>query len=135
MIIDIDPRSGVPIYRQIIEQVRRQILTGQMAVGEQLEQVRSLAARLKVNPMTVSKAYGYLELEGLVERQRGIGLFVAHVRKDVKKPMKTRMVEQALKEAAALAVGMDVSDEDAWKLYEKYCRQYRSKRRRNREER
>ena len=57
MLLEIDPRSGVPIYRQIIEQVRQQVLLGELAEGDQLPTVRSLAPQLKVNPMTVSKAY------------------------------------------------------------------------------
>ncbi len=77
MLVEIDTHSGVPIYRQVIEQIRRQIMTGQLAEGGQLPTVRDLAKRLKVNPMTVSKAYSLLEIEGLVERRRGVGLFVA----------------------------------------------------------
>ncbi len=81
MLLEIDHHSGVPIYRQIIRQIRQQIMTGGLKEGDQLETVRNLAARLKVNPMTISKAYSFLEAEGLVERKRGIGLFVAKVKK------------------------------------------------------
>ncbi len=85
MILQIDTHGGVPIYRQIMDQVRQLILTGQLLEGDRVEQVRSLAARVKVNPMTVSKAYGYLEQEGLIERRRGVGLFVAPGRRKHKK--------------------------------------------------
>ncbi|HUT23033.1 MAG TPA: GntR family transcriptional regulator [Sumerlaeia bacterium] len=93
MIFEIDARGGVPTYRQIMDQARRQIVTGQMAEGEPLEQAPSLAARLKVNPMTISKAYGYLEREGVVERRRGVGLFVAPVEKDALIRKKKEMLE------------------------------------------
>ena len=82
MLLQIDHHSGQPIYRQVTEQVRRQILAGQLGEGEQLVSVRDLAAQLKVNPMTISKAYGLLEAEGLLQRRRGIGLFVARIRPD-----------------------------------------------------
>src|SRR5258708_1298253 len=61
----------------ILEQLKNQILSGQLASGTQLTSVRDLSAHLKVNPMTVSKVYSMLETEGLVERRPGIGLFVA----------------------------------------------------------
>lgn len=128
MILQIDPHGGVPIYRQIIEHIRRQIMTGQMVAGDRLEQVRNLAARLKVNPMTVSKAYSLLEQEGLVQRKRGVGLFVAHIRAGVQKKIKAQMLEQGLREAAALAVQMELSEGEARSHFEKYYRQYRSKR-------
>jgi len=134
MMIEIDPHSGVPIYRQIFDQVQNQVMTGQMEEGERLEQVRSLAARLKVNPMTVSKAYGLLEREGLVERKRGVGLFVARIRKDVQKRIKSRMLEQGLRDAAALAVQMDVPERDARELFENYYRQYNRKKQGGRHE-
>ena len=84
MLLEIDHHSGVPIYRQVIEQIRQQIMAGQLSEGEQLMSVRELAAQLRVNPMTISKAYALLEVEGLVERRRGVGLFAARLRKDKK---------------------------------------------------
>lgn len=116
MLIDIDVHGGVPIYRQVIEQVRRLILTGQMAEGEQLESVANLSSRIKVNPMTISKAYGFLVQEGLVERRRGVGLFVARLADDTEKSEKTTVLAEALRRAASLAVLMDVSEQEAKKL-------------------
>ena len=77
MILVIDTHSGVPIYRQLMDQITRQILAGQIRPGDQLPTVRELAVRLKINPMTISKAYSLLESTGILQRQRGIGLFVA----------------------------------------------------------
>ena len=65
-----DTRSGVPIYRQLEEQVHRGILSGALAKGQKLPPVREVAAQLGVNPMTVSKAYSHLEIEGWLERRR-----------------------------------------------------------------
>jgi GntR family transcriptional regulator len=125
MIVEIDAHGGVPIYRQVIEQVRRQIMTGQLTPGEQLDSVKHLSARLKVNPMTISKAYGFLVQEGLVERRRGVGLFVARIRPDKTRRIKSRLLQEALRKAAALAVQMDVAEEEARELFIGHLRQLR----------
>ena len=57
MLLEIDHHCGIPIYRQVIDHVRGQVMAGRFAAGQQLEPVRELAGRLKVNPMTISKAY------------------------------------------------------------------------------
>jgi GntR family transcriptional regulator len=67
----------VPVYRQIIDQVRFQVTAGLVAPGSELPSTRALSQELGVNPMTVSKAYGQLEEEGLVERRPGLPLVVA----------------------------------------------------------
>ena len=127
MILEIDFHGGVPIYRQIMDQVRNQIMTGQMAEGEQLEQVRNLASRLKVNPMTISKAYGYLEQEGLLERKRGVGLFVASIQGTKKVEIKTEMIDSLLKQSAISAVQMDFPEKEAIELFKKHYSRYSSK--------
>jgi GntR family transcriptional regulator len=70
------PSSGVPIYRQLLDQVRAQIATGKLADGDFLPSVRQVARELAVNPMTVSKAYSLLERDGVVELVRGQGMRV-----------------------------------------------------------
>ena len=67
----LDPHSGVPIYRQLLEQVRRLVASGQLKAGSELPSVRDLALAHAVNPMTISKAYSLLEAEGLLQRNRG----------------------------------------------------------------
>jgi GntR family transcriptional regulator len=117
MLIDIDVHGGVPIYRQVIEQVRRLIMTGQMVEGDQVESVNKLSTRLKVNPMTISKAYSFLVQEGLLERRRGVGLFVARLETKTKKDIKSSVLGEALRKAASLAVQMDISQEEATSLF------------------
>lgn len=73
----IQPASAEPIYRQIVEQLRRLIAGGQLAAGELLPSVREVAGFHAINPMTVSRAYGMAESEGLLERLRGKGMAVA----------------------------------------------------------
>ena len=74
----LNPQSGIPIYRQLLEQVRRMVASGQLAPGAELPSVRELALKHAVNPMTVSKAYSLLEAEGLLERNRGRPMTVAN---------------------------------------------------------
>ena len=72
----IDYASGTPIYRQIIDQIRFGIASGQLKLGEQLPTVRALAVELKVNLNTVSKAYKELEIKNILTTQQGSGTFI-----------------------------------------------------------
>jgi GntR family transcriptional regulator len=75
-LFELHPTSGVPIYRQIVDQVRALVAGGQPRPGDLLPSVRQVAQAAEINPMTVSKAYSRLEIEGLVERVRGQGMRV-----------------------------------------------------------
>ncbi len=72
----LDPKAGVPFYRQIIDQIKFGIASGQLSVGEQLPTVRSLAVELKVNLNTVAKAYKELEIQNILETYQGTGTFI-----------------------------------------------------------
>ena len=74
----LDGRSGVPVYRQIIDQVLAGIASGRLGVGHQLPTVRQLAVDLAINPNTVVRAYRELEIRGVLETEQGTGTFVAH---------------------------------------------------------
>ncbi|HEV2703244.1 MAG TPA: GntR family transcriptional regulator [Steroidobacteraceae bacterium] len=76
----IQPGSAEPIYRQIAQQLRRLIASGRLSAGDEIPSVRDVAGTHAINPMTVSRAYGQLELEGLLERRRGKGMVVAPAR-------------------------------------------------------
>jgi GntR family transcriptional regulator len=69
--------SPEPIYRQLVEQVRRLSASGQLRPGDEMPSVREIAQALALNPMTVSKAYGLLEMDGVLARRRGLGMVVA----------------------------------------------------------
>jgi len=124
MLLQIDHHSGQPIYRQVIDQIRRQVMAGQLREGEQLPSVRDLALQLRVNPMTISKAYSLLEMEGLLDRRRGVGLFVAGLTKDQAGRTKADMLEEALTRAVVTAVQLGIPEEEArdmlTRLYQKY---------------
>jgi len=78
----LNPHSSVPIYQQLIEQVRRMVASGQLAPGTELPSVRDMAQLHTVHPMTISKAYSLLEAEGLLERHRGKPMRVAQPRRE-----------------------------------------------------
>ncbi len=122
MLLEIDSHSGVPIYRQIIAQIRTQIMTGELAQDQQLDTVRDLARRLNVNPMTISKAYSFLEADQLVTRKRGIGLFVANIPQEQKDILKKNILESAVEKAAVTAVQLAVSEDEAAELLTKFHR-------------
>lgn len=124
MLLQIDHHSGQPIFRQVIDQIRRQVMAGQLREGEQLPSVRDLAMQLRVNPMTISKAYGLLEMEGILERRRGVGLFVAAIARDKAGRTKADMLEEALTRAVVTAIQLGIPEEKArdmlMRLYQKY---------------
>jgi GntR family transcriptional regulator len=73
----VDTGSGVPIYRQLVQQVRRDVMLGRLRPGDQLPSVKEVVDSLSVNPNTVVKAFSELEHQGLVVRRQGVGTFVA----------------------------------------------------------
>src|SRR5436190_5245291 len=77
MFLPLDASSGLPIYRQIMDQVRRMLAAGGLGPGDRLPSVREMSATLGINALTVAKAYGELERAGLIEMRRGLGMFVA----------------------------------------------------------
>jgi GntR family transcriptional regulator len=73
----LDPHSGVPVYRQLIDQVLAAVATGTLRIGEQLPTVRRVAVDLAINPNTVSRAYREMEIRRILDTQQGTGTFVA----------------------------------------------------------
>lgn len=110
--IQLDLKSGVPFYRQIIDQVKSAIATGEVGPGDRLPTVRQLAVDLSVNPNTVSRAYTELELTGLVETQMGSGTFVGQrpvTQDDVER---RRQLDQLCQEFLARASGYGFTLDD-----------------------
>jgi GntR family transcriptional regulator len=96
--VSIDLKSGVPIYRQIIDQVKSAIATGTLGPGDRLPTVRQLSVDLSVNPNTVSRAYNELELTGLVETQMGSGTFIGSKRVERDEVERRRILDQISQE-------------------------------------
>jgi len=96
--LKLDLKSGVPFYRQIIDQVKSAIATGAVEPGDRLPTVRQLAVDLSINPNTVSRAYTELELTGLVETQMGSGTFVGQLRVERDDVEHRRLLDQLCQE-------------------------------------
>ncbi|MYM66950.1 GntR family transcriptional regulator [Pseudoduganella sp. FT55W] len=108
--------SSDPIYRQLIEQVRRLIAATVLKPGDVLPSVRDVALTLAVNPMTVSKAYNMMETEGLLSRARGVGMLVA----ESKSPQgKENLLRPSLERAAAEARQLELDNETVLALFAK----------------
>jgi GntR family transcriptional regulator len=99
----LDLRSGVPVYRQLIDQVRGGMALGQLAAGDQLPTVRQLAVDLAINPNTVMRAYRELELGGLLETHQGTGTFIGKKKLERKDAERERQLTQFANECAARA--------------------------------
>ena len=110
--IKIDTKSGVPFYRQIIEQIKFSIARGGLKPGDQLPTVRQLAVDLSLNPNTVIRAYRELEIENILDSQQGSGTFVGHKRPEIDRLERQRMLDQILTEllARASSYGFTVLD-------------------------
>lgn len=104
--------SGVPIYQQIAEQMKADILAGKMKQGEYLPSIRSLAKELKISVITTMKAYELLEAEGLVTAAQGKGFYVNAQDSEMLREQHLRKVEDALQEAIAAAKIAGMSDEE-----------------------
>lgn len=103
MLVSIDSKSGVPFYRQIIEQVKFAIARGDLEPGDRLPTVRQLAVDLSINLNTVVRAYRELEIEGAIETQQGSGTFVGRKRPRIDDLERQRMLDQILTELLARA--------------------------------
>ncbi len=99
----IDLHSGVPVYRQLIDQVRGGIAAGSLSPGDQLPTVRQLAVDLAINPNTVMRAYRELELGGLLETHQGTGTFISNKKLEKKTAERERQLSQMAGEFAARA--------------------------------
>ena len=117
-LFSISTGSPEPIYRQLVEQVRRLVAAGQMAPGDAMPSVREVAQSLALNPMTVSKAYSLLEMEGLLARRRGMGMVVAERGQGSDKALdRIAMLRPALERAAMEARQLELDPDTVISLF------------------
>lgn len=109
MLIVVDPHSGVPVYRQLIDQVKFHVASGMLKAGDELPSTRALSAELGVNPMTVSKAYSYLEMEDVVERRPGRPLVVKRFGNEEITRSRLEQIRKSLSGAVTVARQLGVS--------------------------
>jgi GntR family transcriptional regulator len=109
--------SPEPIYRQLVEQVRRLSASGQLRPGDEMPSVREIAQALTLNPMTVSKAYGLLEMEGVLARRRGLGMVVAESAAPAGKADIVGLLRPTLERAAAEARQLELDPDTVLSLF------------------
>ena len=117
MLITIDHHSGVPVYRQLMDQIKFHIASGLLKPGEKLPTTRVLSAELGLNPMTISKAYSYLEMEGLVERHRGLPLTVKHLGTEELETSKLEQLRQDLATVVTVARQLGIGKTQALEVF------------------
>jgi GntR family transcriptional regulator len=113
-----NPSSGVPLYLQLMEQVKHAVETGALRPGEQLPGIRPLAEELVMNPNTVAKAYRELEHEGVIELRHGAGAFVAATARAKNVTDKLRAGQAIVAAAVERLHARGVTDEEIRRLFE-----------------
>ena len=99
----LDLHSGVPVYRQLIDQVQSAVASGALSTGTQLPTVRQVAVDLTINPNTVLRAYREMEIRGLLDTQQGTGTFIADRKVEFSKPERDRQLSQLTSEFVSRA--------------------------------
>jgi len=117
--IRIEPSSSVPIYRQIIDQIKYQVATGMLSEGDKVPSVRELAAKLAVNQNTILKVYNELCRENVLKIERGEGTYVSSNKQNIPISERKKAVANSLREVAILAVQLDLPLEQVTELLEK----------------
>ena len=113
--LEVDQKSGVPIYVQLVGQVQRAVEVGRLNAGDRLPTVRKLARDLKVAPNTVVKAYGELQRTGLIESRPGVGTVIVES-SGVSREERLAALEKRLRELVRDADGLGMSEDDLWTL-------------------
>jgi GntR family transcriptional regulator len=117
MLIVVDPHSGVPVYRQLMDQIKFHIASGLLLPGDELPSTRALSAELGVNPMTISKAYSYLEKEEVVERRPGRPLVVRTLKQDGLRDSKLDQLAVRLDPIVTMVRQLGLGHDEAVRLF------------------
>jgi GntR family transcriptional regulator len=118
----LNPASGAPVYRQIIQQVEHAILGGKLQPGDRLPTIRALAVALKANPNTIARAYNEMEIRGLVSTQVGSGTYISEAKTGAEDERKKKIDEAAgrfIREMYTLGVSSNEIEEIIRRNYEK----------------
>ena len=110
--------SAIPLYEQIKNEIKENILKNKVSEGQQLPSVRTLSKDLKVSILTVKKAYDELEEEGFVESRQGLGTFVAGKDSEVKREELQKKLEEHLQEAINLSIQLNLDKKTVLELFE-----------------
>lgn len=118
MLIVVDPNSGVPVYRQVIDQIRFHVSSGMLRPGDELPSTRALSTELGINPMTISKAYSMLERDGVVQRRPGLPLVVKDVGEGEARVRRDEQVREALAPVIRVIQQLGIEPEEATRVFE-----------------
>ena len=126
MLLVIDHHTGVPAYRQIMEQIRLQVASGVLKADDEMPSTRALSVTLALNPMTISKAYGLLEHDGVLERRRGQTLVVRAIHADDVETKKLDQLRQSLAGPAGVARQLGLTPAQAVRVFREVLDQSKS---------
>jgi GntR family transcriptional regulator len=112
--IEVNPRGGVPIYVQIVDQVRHALEVGGLRPGERLPTVRQLASDLTIAPNTIVKAYNELQRMGLVESRPGVGTVVAQGVEEIDRERRVEAIFERLRVLVRDAAALGISEDELW---------------------
>ena len=122
--LDLDTRSGVPIYVQIVAQIRHLVEVGRLASGDRLPTVRALAGELSVAPNTVVKAYNELQRAGFIESRAGVGTVVAEGVGEVAREKRVEALYERLEVLVRDAVGLEITEDEFWDRFDAAFERY-----------
>ena len=117
MLIIVDAHSGVPVYRQLMDQIKFHIATGLLKPGDELPSTRTLSSELGINPMTISKAYSFLEREDVVERRPGRPLVVKSLPGEKIKDKKIDQLRESLSSTVTMVRQLGIENEEALRTF------------------
>jgi len=117
MLIVVDPHSGVPVYRQLIDQVRFHITSGMLGPGDELPSTRALSQQLGINPMTISKAYSFLEKDGVIKRRPGLPLIVSEFDQRESMERKADQLRENLAPSVTAARQLGITQGEAVRIF------------------
>jgi len=119
----LDPANAAPIYRQIIQQIEYAILSGRLKPGDRLPTIRSLAVDLKTNPNTIARAYGELEIRGILATQVGSGTYIADKKPVMEDDSLNRKIREVLTRFAQEMRDLGVEKRELVKLVDTYIKE------------
>ena len=125
MDIRIDTSDGIPIYLQIVDQIKRSVALGRLKPEDSLPSVRQLALDLTINPNTVARAYLELEHEGVIYKRQGQGTFVSSQAIEASRRERNRMVASLFEKAIVEAVNFGMSPSEIAEVYGQMMRRYK----------
>lgn len=125
MVIRVDPSRGEPLFRQIVDSVKRDVGTGRLVAGDRLPSVRELAKELVINPNTIVRAYQALEAEGVIVSRRGSGTYVAKPRRTLADTERRRRLGERLDALLADAAHLGFTEAEVRAAFEATVDRYR----------